>query len=101
MKKQSNSGKIFPVILAGGQSSRLFPFNKVLSDLTDSAQSLIQQTMGRVDSQEGYVLTTEEMVAPIRKQLKLANHRFFIDPSRRGTWPALLWAMAHLRHKNP
>lgn len=94
---------IFVVILAGGQSSRLYPFNKVLSDLTGSGRSLIQQACDRVSlipRQQIYVLTVRDMVAPIRKQLPLPADHFFIDPVRRGTWPAMLWAMAHLRQKN-
>ena len=96
----ANFKDVFAVILAGGQSSRLYPFNKVLSDLTGSGKSLIQQAYGRlslVPRGQRYVLTTREMVAPIRRQLKLAADHFFVDPARRGTWPAMLWAMAHLR----
>jgi len=95
---------IYAVILAGGQSSRLFPFNKVLSDLTGSGRSLIQQAFDRVQKlskKQTYILTGKDMVAPIRRQLKLPPGRVFVDPARRGTWPAILWAMAHLRHKNP
>src|SRR5579871_5934077 len=97
MKKQSESQKIFPVILAGGQSTRLFPFNKVLSDLTGSGKSLIQQAAHRLGKRDISVLTVHEMVHPIRHQLKLPKNKFFVDPVRRGTWPAILWAMAHLR----
>jgi len=100
MKRQS----VYAVILAGGQSSRLFPFNKVISDLTGSGKSLIQQAFARAGlapKQNRYVLTVREMVAPIRRQLKLPADHFFVDPVRRGTWPALLWAMGHLRQKNP
>jgi mannose-1-phosphate guanylyltransferase len=95
---------VYAVILAGGQSSRLFPFNKVLSDFTGSGRSLIQQAHDRLDllsDRQIYVLTARPMVFPMRRQLGLPSSHFFIDPARRGTWPALLWAMAHLRAKNP
>jgi mannose-1-phosphate guanylyltransferase len=92
------------VILAGGKSSRLFPFNKVLSDLTGSGRTLIQQTQDRLTSFSKnaiYALTTSEMVAPVQRQLQLATSHILVDPVRRGTWPAILWAMAHLRRTNP
>jgi mannose-1-phosphate guanylyltransferase len=95
---------ISAVILAGGQSSRLFPFNKVLSDLTGSGQSLIQQAYQRakkLSKHQTYILTMKEMVPALRRQLKLPASRFLVDPVRRGTWPAILWAMAHLRRQNP
>ena len=98
--KMSN---VFAVILAGGQSSRLFPFNKVLADLTGSGRSLIQQACDRVSMiprRQIYVLTVRDMVTPVRRQLPLPADHFFVDPVQRGTWPAMLWAMAHLRMKN-
>ena len=95
---------VFAVILAGGRSSRLFPFNKVLSDLTGSGRSLIQDAYRRARllcKDQVHVLTVRDMVAPVKRQLKIPAGRFFVDPAQRGTWPALLWAMAHLRRKNP
>ncbi len=91
------------LILAGGKSSRLFPFNKVLSDLTGSGRTLIQETQDRIAffPKKGiFALTTREMSIPVRRQLKLPANRVFVDPIRRGTWPAILWAMAHLRRAN-
>jgi len=95
---------VYAVILAGGKSSRLFPFNKVLSDLTGSGRSLIQQAYDRVSiipEKNRYVLTVKAMVSPTRRQIKLPASHFLTDPARRGTWPALMWAMAHLRLKDP
>src|SRR5438876_11470375 len=95
---------VYAVVLAGGQSSRLFPFNKVLSDLTGAGKSLIQQAVHRLKclpKKRIYILTVNDMVAPIRRQLKLPPRQFFVDPVRRGTWPAILWAMAHLRRVAP
>jgi mannose-1-phosphate guanylyltransferase len=91
-------------ILAGGQSSRLFPFNKVLADLTGSGRTLLQQAYDRLKffpKGRIYALTTQEMAAPVRRQLKLSASRVLVDPVRRGTWPAILWAMAHLRRESP
>ena len=45
-------------------------------------------------------LAAQDMVAPIRRQLHLPASHVLVDPVRRGTWPALLWAMAHFRQKN-
>ncbi len=94
---------VFAVILAGGQSSRLFPFNKVLSDLTGSGRSLIQQAYDRLKAlpkKQVFMLTESSMAAPIDRQLKLPRGQIFVDPARRGTWPAILWAMAHLRQQD-
>ncbi len=92
------------IILAGGQSSRLFPFNKVLSDLTGSGRTLIQQARDRLRSfpkNTVYVLTTRAMAPAVRRQLALPPSHVLMDPVRRGTWPAILWAMAHLRRESP
>lgn len=98
-------GQVFSVILAGGQSSRLFPFNKVLSDLTGQGKSLLQQAVHRlppsIPTQNKFILTAPSMVPAMRKQLGWGKEHFFADPVRRGTWPALLWAMAQVRLKDP
>jgi len=97
---------VYAVVLAGGQSSRLFPFNKVLSDLTGSGRSLLQQAYDRatrrfISREHFFVLTDQAAVPAMRKQLRLAQRHFYVDPQRRGTWPALMWAMAHLRRQDP
>lgn len=94
---------MFPLILSGGQSSRLFPLNKVVCDLFGTGQSLIQEVYDRAAAlgakENIHFLTVPEMVPAIRKQVVLPPNHFYCDPVRRGTWPALLWAMAHLRSK--
>jgi mannose-1-phosphate guanylyltransferase len=95
---------VYAVVLAGGQSSRLFPFNKILTDLTGSGKTLLQQARARlkfIPRKQIYVLTNSEMVKPVQRQLKLPPHQILTDPARRGTWPAILWAMAHIRQQNP
>ncbi len=102
--KRSREANAAAVILAGGQSSRLFPFNKVLSDFTGSGRTLLQQAHDRLKmfpEDSVYVLTTRDMVAPVRRQLSFPASQVLVDPVRRGTWPAILWAMAHLRRKRP
>ena len=93
------------LILAGGASSRLFPFNKILADLTGTGRTLIQQAFDRaaafVPGDHISLLAVQDLVNPIRSQLALPASRFFVDPVRRGTWPALLWAMAALRRADP
>lgn len=100
-RKKKNA--VFGLILAGGSSSRLFPFNKVLSDFTGSGKSLIQQAYERLElpAQRIFVLTASDMLAPISRQLRVPRQNIFVDPARRGTWPAILWAMAHLRQQDP
>ncbi|MFA5975047.1 MAG: sugar phosphate nucleotidyltransferase [Elusimicrobiota bacterium] len=105
---------VYGLILAGGQSSRLFPFNKVLSDMTGSGRTLLQQALDRLSAgrqtnrqpplvppDHVYVLSAREWIRPMQKQLKLPARHFLSDPVRRGTWPALLWAMAHIRQQDP
>lgn len=105
--------RVYGLILAGGQSSRLFPFNKVLSDLTGQGRTLLQQAADRltktlrkgphsifIEPQKLYVLTTQSFVLPMSRQLRLPSSHFFVDPVRRGTWPAILWAMAHIGLKD-
>lgn len=92
------------LILAGGQSSRLFPFNKVLSDMTGSGKTLLQQARARLKHFPAgriFALTTRDMAASVKQQIKLPARQILVDPVRRGTWPAILWAMAHLRRHGP
>src|SRR5438309_11082264 len=94
------SAGLAAVILAGGKSSRLFPFNKILSDLTGSGRTLIQQTQDRLRGfihNAIFVLTTGEMAKAIQRHLRLPATHHLVDPVRRGTWTAIMWAMAHLR----
>ncbi len=94
---------VYAFILSGGQSSRLFPFNKVLSDLTGSGSTLLQQAHSRAVRLAGRknvrVITVPDMVPKMRRQILLPKACFLSDPARRGTWPAILWAMAHLRSR--
>ena len=101
------------LILAGGASSRFFPLNKVLADPTGRGRTLIQQAFDRVVSkplysEEGegsslvdrsrfHVVTGESSREAIRRQLDLDVENIFVEPARRNTWPAILWALAHLR----
>lgn len=106
MKRRTyKSGPIFPLILAGGASSRLFPFNKVLSDLRGKGKTLLAEAADRADALAPrarlHILTVGTMAPLIQKALRLPAGRLFVDPARRGTWPALLWAMAHLRRTSP
>ncbi len=75
----------------------------MLSDLTGSGKSLIQESYSRLGLPASHVcvVTVSDMVAPIAKQLKLPKENFFVDPVRRGTWPAILWAVGHLHKRNP
>jgi len=83
MKNQykSNNG-VFHVILAGGQSSRLFPFNKVLSGLNGSGRSLIQQAADRFGTQARncYVLTVSRHGVTHTKPAEINIEPYFCRP---------------------
>lgn len=103
VKTPSKNTPIYALVLAGGASSRLYPFNKILSDLTGGGKTLLQQALQRLPTfikpQDRYVLTTTPLLKEMKRHLGWSSHRFLVDPVRRGTWPALLWAMAHLKQK--
>jgi mannose-1-phosphate guanylyltransferase len=95
----------FALILAGGASYRLFPFNKVLSDLTGSGRTLLQQSFDRLagvaSPERIYAVTAESMRPAFAEQLLLAPAQILSDPARRSTWPAILWALAHIQKQDP
>ena len=106
---------VHALVLAGGASSRFFPFNKIFADLTGSGRTMIQQTFDRAtrDLQDGpysqfvsddhfYVATGADSAEEIKKQLKLPNSgNVLVEPGRKNTLPAILWAMAHIKRDDP
>ncbi|KAA3605146.1 MAG: hypothetical protein DWQ01_21385 [Planctomycetota bacterium] len=103
------------LILAGGASSRFFPVNKIFADLTGSGRTMIQQSLDRVlqpltedgpwksfmKADQAYIVTGTDFAATIRQQLAIPAGNVFVEPARRNTWPAILWAMAHIRRQQP
>jgi mannose-1-phosphate guanylyltransferase len=77
MKKAS----IFGVILAGGASSRLFPFN----NLTGTGKPLLRLAWERahliISKEQLYVLCAKDLVSPMQRQLRLPKRNFFLSES--------------------
>ena len=113
-KKPVSKNNLIVLVMAGGASSRLYPFDKVLSDLTDCGRTMIQQSMDRVAKSSGksgktliqkkdfFVVTGKAFKPQMEKQLKgVPRNNILAEPDRRNTWPAILWALAHSRRKSP
>lgn len=100
------------LIMAGGASSRFFPVNKIFADPTGLGRTIIQQvqdlvtaTCGEgdwkdfVDVANFRVVTGRDTRGRILEQLRIPEGNILVEPSRRNTWPATLWALAHLRRE--
>jgi mannose-1-phosphate guanylyltransferase len=103
-------------ILSGGESKRLFPFNKVLSTFLDPSGrgiSLLQQTIERVTKHpiEGTFLPLDRVFVGTTKsiQIKTAQQltgfpvdHLLVDPENRNDpLLSILWMMAHIEAKDP
>ena len=110
---------IIPVILSGGMGSRLWPlsreyFSKQCLPLTDKEHSLLQKTIKRVLSLDGFTLAgvisdpivvcNEDQRFLIAQQLQsigVKNMRILLEPKGRNTAPAIaLAALEALRSQN-
>jgi len=102
------------LVLAGGASARLFPVNKLFADPTGQGRSLLQQAIDRlaapadpagtldgVAPERIYLVAGEETSARAREVVGFPHDRVLVEPARRGTLPAVLWAAAHLRRGDP
>lgn len=98
---------IYPVILAGGSGTRLWPlsrksFPKQFSRLNGDV-SLFQQTIARVSCEEmqaPIVMTNSDYRFTVAEQLSDAgvrNPTIMIEPEARNTAPAILAAALHLQ----
>jgi phosphomannomutase len=106
---------LFVIVMAGGASSRFFPVNKVFSDLTGENRTMIQQAFDRatrtdiagaypsfVPPERFFVVTGEEFASTMRQQLNhVPSKNILVDPARRNTLPAILWAVSHIRLLDP
>ncbi len=113
-EKKSAKKELIVLVMAGGASSRLYPFDKVLSDLTGCGRTMIQQSLDRaaltsrkygkaaVKKENFYVVTGKAFKPLMEKQLKgVPRANILAEPDRRNTWPAILWAVAHIRRRHP
>jgi mannose-1-phosphate guanylyltransferase len=99
---------VYPVIISGGDSTRLFPLDKVLTPLLgEKGRSLMQQmfdllTQDFLSMDRFYMVTAPRILETVRAQLPKETHpHLLMDPCKRSTFPALLWAVAHIRKENP
>lgn len=106
------TGPLALLVMAGGSSSRLFPYNKVVADLTGCGRTMIQQAVDRgiaeglepplVPADRFWIVTGDALAPDIGAQLpELPATNILIEPERRNTLPAILWAMAHVSAKHP
>lgn len=101
---------IYPIILAGGSGTRLWPLSRINTPkqfirLTDSVYSLFQQTILRLQGLEvstPIIICNEQhrfLVAEQLLQLDMLNHNIVLEPEARNTAPAItlgvLQAMEH------
>lgn len=98
------------VIPAGGAGSRLWPLSrsgapKFLHDLTGSGRSLLQETFDRLQplcADRLLVVSGEAHLPSVSRQLpSVARDRLVVEPSPRGTMPAIGLAAALIEARDP
>src|SRR5579872_4608046 len=100
---------MYVVILAGGSGTRLWPRSrrarpKHLLELVGE-RSMLQETFDRVSGAvpaSNILIVTEQSHADlIREQLpELPCDNILVEPTRRGTAPAIGWAAVHIRQRD-
>ncbi|MEZ9398001.1 mannose-1-phosphate guanylyltransferase/mannose-6-phosphate isomerase [Vibrio splendidus] len=102
---------IFPVIMAGGSGSRLWPLSrtsypKQFLPLT-SDETMLQQTILRtsdLDTEDPFIICNEDhrfLVAEQLRQLDHASQGILLEPVGRNTAPAVALAAMYIANKNP
>ena len=98
---------IYPVIMAGGTGSRLWPMSRQLNPkqflkLTDDKLSMLQLTVARLKSMEAAdptLICNEEHRFLAAEQMRQAGHddaRIILEPCGRNTAPAIALAAQSL-----
>lgn len=99
----------YPVILAGGTGTRLWPLStkanpKQINYLLGE-QSLLQATYQRLitgwDKADIFLVTNQQLAPAIQQQLNLADTNLFIEPISRNTAAAIGFAAINLLVKDP
>lgn len=102
---------LYPVILAGGVGSRLWPRSrksmpKQFLDLTGDGRTLLQQAFDRmvplVPADHIYVITNIEYVGTVQEQLpELPRANIIGEPAARGSAAAIGLGAIHLQKRDP
>ncbi len=97
--------------MCGGAGTRFWPFSresrpKQFIDFFGTGQTLLQMTVDRVRRlvpEENMILITNEQYADtVREQLPgVSPEHILLEPARRDTAPAVLWAAHHIAARNP
>ncbi len=100
----------YPVIMAGGTGTRLWPlsrrhFPKQALNI-DGQQTLIQHAVNRLKPEfppdQVFIVTREEHVAPLSAQVPdIPPENFIVEPEGRGTAPAIGLAAITLQRRDP
>ena len=96
--------------MCGGAGTRFWPFSresrpKQFIDFFGTRQTLLQMTVERVRRlvpDENMILITNEQYADtVREQLPgISQEHILLEPARRDTAPAVLWAAHHIAARN-
>jgi mannose-1-phosphate guanylyltransferase len=95
---------LYPVILAGGTGTRLWPVStknnpkqtkSLIGDKT-LLQTTYQRLLTGFDKENIYVVTSKDLLPVIKKQVDINNNNFLVEPSGKGTAIALGLAAAKL-----
>lgn len=111
-KPEASSKPIYPVILSGGQGSRLWPQSRAAQPKQFlsmvGAQSLLQQTVQRIADPERYatamLVCNEEhrfLVAEQLRAIGASGHAILLEPDGRNTAPAVAAAALVLARDDP
>lgn len=97
--------------MCGGAGTRFWPFSresrpKQFIDFFGTGQTLLQMTVDRVRRlvpEENMILITNEQYADtVREQLPgVSPEHILLEPTRRDTAPAILWAAHHIAARDP
>lgn len=97
--------------MCGGAGTRFWPFSresrpKQFIDFFGTGQTLLQLTAERVKAivpEENIILLTNEAYAGmVREQLpSISQEHILLEPARRDTGPAILWAARHIAARHP
>lgn len=97
--------------MCGGAGTRFWPFSresrpKQFIDFFGTGQTLLQMTVERVrrlvPEENMIILTNERYADAVREQLPgISSEHILLEPTRRDTAPAILWAAHHIAARDP